>query len=94
MKKNKYTIKTFNDLVDLIDCIDDCAFDNFCVDMLEWMAFTRIFIKDMRKKLGEQAICKKSSELVKCSFIWLDDGKAGIPAVDIIQNGKTKRIKL
>lgn len=94
MKKNKHIIKTFNDLVDVIDVVDDGTFDNFCVDMLEWMAFTRMFIKEMRQKLGEQVIGKKASELMNCYFTWIDDGETGIKSFEIAQNGKTKRIKL
>jgi hypothetical protein len=93
-KANKYVIKTINDLVDVMDGIDDASFDNFCVDVIEWMAFTHMVVKDLRQKLGKQAEGKKASELMDFYFTWYDDGVTGIKAADVTKNGQTKRIKL
>lgn len=68
----KYEIDT---LEKLINCASTKNFDRLSPDFLIWLYYTVSVIEHHRKKHPEETKGKSNTEVMKSTFIWVDDGE-------------------
>lgn len=83
MKINKkYEIKSLNDLCDLVN--DDNA-KMLATDLALWLIEYNRIISIVRKNKPEECAGLSNTQIAKCHFIWIDDGKHEIKKIKIIK---------
>jgi hypothetical protein len=81
MKKPKiYDINSFDKLINVASSEN---FSRLSVDLLNWLMFCVNIIENYRKQYPEQSKSKTNSQLIKCSFKWIDDGKNDLKSIEI-----------
>jgi len=79
-KSNTYDINTFDKLINVANSEN---IDRLSVDLLQWFFYSVKLIENIRLKYPEKTKNKTNSQIVKCSFRWIDDGKNDFKGVEI-----------
>jgi len=98
-KPKEYYIDSLDKLVNLAnsenyECfrlasrIAELKDERLSMDFLLWLGNVVNVMDKLRKELPEETKGKANSELMKCSFNWIDDGKNNIHQT-VIENGLT-----
>ena len=79
-KPKEYNIDSFDKLINVANSNN---IQNLASDLVGWLMFSEKIISQMREQYPEETKGKKNSELMKCSFIWVDDSKTDFIGVNI-----------
>lgn len=71
-KAKEYKVDTLDDLVNLVNKDN---FDRVTIDLALWLSHIVHLMDEVRKKAPEETKGIKTSDMVKCSFVWIDDGE-------------------
>ncbi len=85
-KINKHLIDSFDKLFNVATPEN---IDVLSIDLLNWFITSHDIIEHLRRKFPNETKNKTNSEIVKCAFIWDDDGKNDFLGVEIHKE-KTK----
>lgn len=88
IKPKQYKIDTFDKLMNLVN---DETVEKLSVDLALWLAWCNGIISNYRKANPDKCIGKKNSDIIKCCFIWVDDGKHDILG-SVLENTDTGEI--
>jgi len=79
-KPKEYEIDSFDKLVNLIN---EDNFEDLTHDLMLWLAYNVKVMKMLREKAPEDTQGKQNSEIVRATFIWIDDGKHNLREVKL-----------
>ena len=79
-KPKEYHIDSFEKLINVVNSKN---VENLASDLIGWLMFSEKIISQIREQYPEETKGKKNSELMKCSFIWVDDNKTDFIGVNI-----------
>lgn len=71
-KPKEYNIDSFERLINVVNSENVV---NLSSDLVGWLMFCEKMISEVREKYPNETKGKKNSEIIKCSFIWVDDKK-------------------
>lgn len=81
-----------NSFEKLCNVIDEDNFDSLTLDLIMWLAHHVKMMKSLRKDLPKKDKSKTNWELLKTTFIWIDDGEHEIKEV-VLKNEDTGEVK-
>ena len=84
----KYQIDSWEKLLNVVNKDN---FDGFIVDLANYLHFYVSSIEDVREKYPAETENVMNCEIMQSSFLWINDGKNDLNAVDIV-NAKTGEI--
>ena len=89
----KYEIKTFENLINVVNKEN---FERLSIDLLLWLNHTVDMLDKIRKSLPKECEGKQNWEIMKCDFIWIDDGKNDLKSMRLINSntGEVKEVKI
>ena len=91
-KPKEYHIDSFEKLINVVNPKN---VQNLSSDLIGWLMYSEKIISQIREQYPEETKGKKNSELLKCSFIWIDDNKTDIIGVNVEDRttGEIKEIR-
>jgi hypothetical protein len=92
-KPKKYEIETFENLINVVNKEN---FKRLSVDLLLWLNHNVNTMEKIREKHPKECEGKENWEIMKSSFIWIDDGKNDLKEVKLTntKTGEIKKIKI
>ena len=79
-KPKEYHIDSFEKLINVANSKN---VENLASDLIGWLMFSEKIVSQIREQYPEETKGKKNSELMICSFIWVDDNKTDFIGVNI-----------
>ena len=91
-KPKEYHIDSFEKLINVVNPKN---VQNLSSDLIGWLMYSEKIISQIREQYPEETKGKKNSEILKCSFIWIDDNKTDIIGVNVEDRttGEIKEIR-
>lgn len=71
-KPKECKIDTFDKLINVVN---NENVERLSVDLYIWLAKCNSVLTKYRKLYPDETKDKKNSQILKCSFVWIDDGK-------------------
>ena len=87
-KAKEYHIDSFDKLFNVATPEN---IDRLSIDLFKWFMYSHKMIEQIKEKHPKETKGKLNSEIAKCTFLWVDDGKNDLIGVDI-HNNKTGEI--